>query len=135
MTKDEMWKVIEESSPDDWTVTHVGDGVYHTVFNGDLSLCIIDDSDCQCEEFNEDWAVSHPDSHAMRHELQIMYAGNCVASVPVVSVDGGRARIPMPNLANKEVSYREYKVARIGSQGNDRLDEYIKRSKLRVEGK
>ena len=135
MTKDEVWKIIEESSPEDWTVTEVNNGVYHTVFNDDLSLCIVDDSDFNRCECNEAWAVSHPDPHAMRYELQIMYAGNCVASVPVVSVDGIRACIPIPNSTSKEISYREYKVALIGSQGNERLDEYIKRCKLRVEEK
>ena len=42
MTKDEVWKIIEESSPEDWTVTEVNNGVYHTVFNDDLSLCIVE---------------------------------------------------------------------------------------------
>ena len=132
MTKDEMWKIIEESSPEDWTVTEVNNGVYHTVFNGDLSLCIVNDSDCNRREFSEDWVVSQPNHHAMRYDIQIMYAGNCVASIPVISVDGGNACIPMPDLKSKEFSYRKYKVALIGVHGNDRLDEYIGRCKLRV---
>lgn len=133
MTYEEVWKIIEDSSPEDWTETCTGDGVCEIVYNKDINLRFIDDSGCNyIENFQEDWANRHPDKHAHKHDIRLYYCQSCLESIPVVSVDGGRASLPYPDPETKTIPYREYKAAQIGVQGNSRLDEYIERSGLTV---
>ncbi len=133
MDYEEMWKIIEDSSPADWTETHVADGICEMVYKGDLYLRFVDDINCNVEEdFHEDWANRHPNPHARKHDIRLYYGPSCVESIPVVCVDGGRACLPYPNQETREIPYRGYKAAQIGVQGNSRLDDYIDRSKLTV---
>jgi hypothetical protein len=132
MNYENAWKIIEESNCEDWIQTEVPIGVCETVYKGDLNLRFIDDTSCNEQDFNEEWATRHPDPHAKKHDIKLCYGQSCFASIPVVSVDGGRACLPYPNLETDKISYRDYKVAQIAVLGNSQLDEYIKRSKLTV---
>lgn len=135
MTYEEVWRMVENSRPEDWIENHAADGVTEIVYKGDVRLRFIDDlSFEEMGHFNEPWATRHPNPNARRHALRLMYGSALVDTIPVVGVDGGRARLPYPNSSGG-ISFRAYQAARIGSQGNTLIDEYIQRSGLRVEGK
>lgn len=134
MTYNEIWKIVETSEPDDWVETQTADGVVEIVYRNDLNVRFIDDYACEVEkDFQEPWANKHPNAQANKHEIRLYYASSCIESIPVVSVDGGRASLPLPEINTNEVPFRYYKAAKIGVQGNQRLDEYIERSKLVVK--
>ncbi|MBW2194336.1 MAG: hypothetical protein JRF37_01855 [Deltaproteobacteria bacterium] len=50
----------------------------------------------------------------------------------LVSVDGGRAELPLPNPATLEVDPLVYKVAQVFDEHNN-LEEYMSRAGLRVK--
>lgn len=90
------------------------------------------DDGIQCEDFTEDWANRHPDKKATGYWYELYYDGAFLDRFILVSVDGGRADIPPPNLQTKEISQFNYHVAKIHDTLNT-LDEYIKRSGLSVK--
>jgi hypothetical protein len=88
----------------------------------------------QCDDFHEEWANRHPDRHATGYWCEIYYGATHVARTILVSVDGGRAMLPLPRqrgLDEKitEVLPSDYRIAQIfDSLGS--LDEYMARSGL-----
>lgn len=90
------------------------------------------DEGIQCENFIEDWANNHPDPRATGYWYELYYDGAFLDRFLLVSVDGGRANIPPPNLLTKEISLLNYHVAKIHDTLGS-LDEYIKRSGLTIE--
>jgi hypothetical protein len=90
----------------------------------------------QCEDFQEEWANRHPDPHATGYWCDTFYASTHVSRNILVSVDGGRAMLPIPRQMGiegkrSEVLPFDYRVAQIfDSIGT--LDDYMYRSGLRI---
>ncbi|SDW92447.1 hypothetical protein [Nitrosomonas oligotropha] len=88
----------------------------------------------QCDDFQEDWANRHPDRHATGYWCDTYYGSTHVARNILVSVDGGRAMLPLPRQRGidgkiTEVLPFDYRIAQIfDSLGS--LDEYMARSRL-----
>ena len=80
----------------------------------------------------EDWANNHPDQKAVGYYYNLIYDGALIDRFILVSVDGARASIPVPDWKTKKIKRLDYVVGKIyDTMGT--LDEYIKRSKLSVE--
>ena len=133
MTLEEIWNRIDNSDPSEWESQETGDGVIETFLKGDVNLRFVNDIDYgKQDHFNEDWATHYPDSQAWKYDLRIYYNATCIAVIPVVCIDGGRATLPFPDHETREIPYRTYKAAKVGIPDNSRLDEYISRSHLSV---
>ena len=88
------------------------------------------DEGCVNNDFKEDWANKHPDPKASSYGHDILYDGNILKRVTLVSVDSGRATLPLPDRQTLELkSELDYKIASLFNQGSE-LDEYIQRSGL-----
>jgi hypothetical protein len=91
----------------------------------------------QADDFQEPWASRHPDPHATGYWCQLYYGASLIGQYVLVSVDGGRAMLPLPSLgADRQhpgpVTILEYKIAEIhDSLGT--LKEYMTRSGLVVD--
>lgn len=88
----------------------------------------------QCDDFQEEWANRYPDSHATGYWCDIYYGATHVARNILVSVDGGRARLPLPRQRGvdgklTEVLPFDYRIAQIFDSSGS-LDEYMSRSRL-----
>lgn len=87
-----------------------------------------------CDDFQEEWANRHPDSHATGYWCDTFYGATHVARNILVSVDGGRAMLPLPRQRGidgkiTEVLPFDHRIAQIfDSLGS--LDEYMARSRL-----
>ncbi len=102
-------------------------------YKNDLSLRIERADYDKSNNFNEDWATKHPDSQAKSVEYTVKYGSSFVARETLVSVDRGRATLPMPDVKTKKiVSSYDMNFAKIVDVG-DRTDEYIERSGLTVQ--
>lgn len=85
------------------------------------------------EEFHEGWLTRFPDANAFKAIYDVYYYDSWVKTVTLVSVDGGRATIPMPTSStSNEIDLEEYYFAKIVSPDN--LDEYIRRAGFTVPG-
>lgn len=104
-------------------------------FNKDVNLRFVsgyDERFIQQSKFVETWANKHPDPNASGYFVQLYFASSHIANFILVSVDGGRALLPLPKGdTNLEVSPLDYKVAQIHNKLG-RLDEYMARSSMRV---
>jgi len=90
------------------------------------------EQDIQCENFQEPWANCHPDKNARGFWFNLSYNGALIERFIVVSVDGGRALVPPPEINTTRIRRLHYVVAQIhDSLGS--LDEYIEKSRLTVE--
>ncbi len=126
MKYDEVQKILRTTNASDW-ITDEERGRY--TYRDDLSLRI------QCREidfdtfFDEQWATRHPDKKAHKVDYDVFYNCSFVKTVTLVSVDGGRATIPMPEkYGSSNILEDDYRFATIVSP--ERLDEYIQRSGL-----
>jgi hypothetical protein len=129
MNLDEVNNILNTSSPEDWIVNDE-EGVF--TYKHDLNLHIQRADHESYRGFNEPWATSHPDSHAVSVDYQVKYGSSLVDKRTLVSVDGHRATLPMPkSQQDLRVRSDEVNFARIVNMG-DRLDEYLRRSGLQV---
>lgn len=121
--------ILATSSQDDWIVD---DESGSFTYKNDLNLRIERADYDSFRPFNEPWAVNHPDPSAKAIEYTVKYGASFVEKQTLVSVDGHRATLPMPksidNLVVKKSDVNFAKIVNIG----DQVDEYLKRSNLRI---
>ena len=129
MTQKDINNILATSSQDEWIVDdETGSFTYKNHLNLRIERAEYD----KRNSFNEDWATQHPDPKAEKVEYTIKYGSSFVARKTLVSVDGGRATLPMPDVKTKKiVSKDDMNFAKIVDIGN-RTDEYIERSGLTV---
>lgn len=133
MTASELDGVLLSTTCEDWRELEI-DGELRSdfVYKQD-DLLIIKQRPINFEEdkfVGEDWATTrHHDRNACKVFYDVYYGKSRILTKTLVDVDGGRARLPMPNGA-MEISQQDYAFARIVAPDN--LDEYIERSGLTV---
>lgn len=131
MTYDELLTIIDESGRDDWLFSDER-GVYTFIHNLNVRI-ERRDIDHETDKFQgEDWATMHPDPNAYRVIYEIYYGASFVKEVLMVSVDGHRATLPLPDRNTLKVKSHDYSFAQIVDQLGT-LEEYMKRAGLEVE--
>ena len=129
MNANEVKKILEESSQEDWIVD---DDTGSFTYKNDLNLHIERADYDNYNSFNEPWAVCHPNPNACSVQYTVKYGSSFVDRKTLVSVDGHRATLPMPASAKDlTVKSADVNFAKIVDVG-DRVDEYIIRSGLKV---
>ena len=130
MKLSDVKEILATSSQDDWIVN---DESGSFTYKNDLSLHIERAEYDSYREFDESWATSHPDPHAVAVEYTVKYGSSFVDKHTLVSVDGHRATLPMPKSAiDLRVAPSDINFAKIVNIGN-RVDEYLRRSGIKVE--
>jgi hypothetical protein len=89
------------------------------------------DEGVQNDDFIEPWANNHPNPKATGYWCNLFYDGAFLDRIILVSIDGGKATIPPPDIETGKISKHSYHVAKIHDSTNT-LDSYIQRSKLEV---
>ena len=92
----------------------------------------LDDEGMHVKDFKEPWANSHSDSQANSYWYNLYYDGALIERFILVSIDGARAELPLPNVGTHEVEPLIYKVADIFDENNT-LDDYMRRSGLSLK--
>jgi len=132
LSTDEILEVIKESSPDDWDVNFSRDAEI-AIFKRDPALRIEtrhNDEFVHKDDFREKWANKFPDPHATSYYFHVYYGSTRLKELILVSVDGGRALLPLPKSpVDLVVEPIRYKVALIFDQFGS-CDEYMKRAGL-----
>ena len=85
------------------------------------------------EPFNEEWAIKHPDKNAKYARYYVCYDDKTINIVDMVSVDGGRALIPVPARMTNHISRSNYMIGRLLNWDLDNYNDYIIRSGLIVD--
>ena len=125
MTLEEFKNIILNTEPEDWTniscwgagsgpsfresfsVWTKGSGEFHNIeiesHSEILSLKLNLDISVACgithnDDFIEDWANSFPDKKASSSFVDFFYCNQLVYRDIYVSIDGGRSRIPLPDI-------------------------------------
>lgn len=91
-----------------------------------------DDEGKHNDNFKQKWANKYPDPNAVSYWYDLSYDGALIERFILVSVDGARAELPMPEINTLKVKPLPYKIAQIFDELNT-LDEYMHRSELTVE--
>ncbi|MBL0317332.1 MAG: hypothetical protein IPP69_16815 [Flavobacteriales bacterium] len=133
MSLDEMLQVIEESNPTtDWKKFSTEYATELVLLEDPrLRLTIYqDERGTQCDNFKEPWANCFPDPTAHGYWVNISYDRAVLDRKILVSVDGGRAMLPVPKARNNLfVSKRDYAIAKLFDSLST-LDEYMRGAKL-----
>ena len=90
-----------------------------------------DDEGIHVRGFVETWANNFPDPTANSYWYELSYDGALIERFILVSVDGSRAELPLPNAGTRDVQPLIYKVAQVFDELNT-LDEYMTRAGLNV---
>lgn len=131
MKLDDVKEILATSSQEDWIID---DESGSFTYKNDLNLHIERAEYDSYREFNEPWATSHPDRHAVAVDYVVKYGSSFVDKKMLVSVDGHRATLPLPKSMNDlSVKASDVNFAKIVNIG-ERVDEYLERSRLEVEG-
>lgn len=91
-----------------------------------------DDEGVHVKGFVEPWANMHPDPTANSYWYDLTYDGALIERFILVSVDGARAELPLPDRNTLQVEPLIYKVAQI-FDGLNTLEEYMRKSGLSVK--
>lgn len=130
MKLEKVKSILAKSSQEDWIVD---DESGSFTYKEDLNLRIERSDFDTYRSFNEPWATNHPDSSAKAEDYTVKYGSSFVEKFTLVSVDGHRATLPMPESRDSEfVSKEDVNFAKIVDIGG-RVDEYLKRSRLKVK--
>ena len=84
------------------------------------------------DNFQGKWANKYPDPNASSFWYDLSNDGALIERFILVSVDGARAELPLPDINSLEVKPLTYKIAQIFDELNT-LDEYMRRSGLTVK--
>ena len=131
MTYDEILRMVRQSPTDEW-VHDTDTGI--SVLRADVDLRIEqqhNDEEDPLRDFHEEWANCHPDPSAHRVFFTIYYRATPVHRFMLVSVDGGRALLPLPEVRTRNVRRERYELARAVDTSHT-LDDYLQRSQLEV---
>jgi|LakWasM115_HOW13_FD_contig_121_10837_length_2407_multi_7_in_0_out_0_2 hypothetical protein len=130
MEYSELQEILRNSNRDDWNYSD-DKGVY--AYKGDLNLRISrKETNFDSDKFdNEKWATCHPDKAAYKKTFEVYYGSTFIEEHMLVSVDGGRAILPLPRFGTLEVNKDVYNFARIVVDNKD-LEDYMNRSSLIV---
>ena len=93
MTFDELEKTLFESTADDWK-SYKDAGVM--TYRPNISIQLKYKSRFELDQFVEPWTEKFPDKNAYRDIYVLCYNGNPITEYFFVSVDGGRASLPIP---------------------------------------
>jgi len=91
-----------------------------------------DEAGIHDKDFNEPWAIALSDPTANSYWYDLSYDGALIDRFILVSVDGGKADLPVPDPDTREVDPLNYKVAQIFDEHNI-LEEYMGRAGLSVK--
>jgi hypothetical protein len=87
----------------------------------------------QLDNFKEEWANKHPNPTTKSYWCNLYYNSTHIEQFILVSVDGGRALLPLPNGRDDLfVKPLYYKVAQIYDDSFGSLDKYMIRSGLKI---
>lgn len=134
-SREEIFEVIMASdSKDDWE--RLAFNWQETIYfkkNVNLRFESEPNEELIQKDFKAPWANSFLDQNATGYWHHLFYASTHIGKYKLVSVDGGRALLPLPNdRTSLVVNPLFYKVAQIhDSLGS--LDEYMNMSGLRLE--
>lgn len=130
MNQKKVNDILANSAQDEWIVD---DETGSFTYKEDLNLRIEREPYDLRRNFNEEWATKHPDTEAKTVNYTIKYGSSFVARETLVSVDGGRAILPMPDVETKKnVSQEDMNFTRIVDI-NGKADEYLKKSGLKIK--
>lgn len=90
-----------------------------------------DDAGIHNKDFNEPWAVLQTNTPATSYWQDLSYDGALIDRFILVSVNAGKAALPVPDPGSSEVSPLNYNVAQIFDEHNT-LDEYMGNAGLKV---
>lgn len=130
LTEDSILNEIFDSTKEDWNKE-----AYRDFFTYKHNILLtIEEKEESEREFFELWANRHPDKKAYFHEYEIKYDKTRVTSIYLVSVDGGRAYIPLPNIETNKVKDKHMKFANIIHSYPENINyEYVERSGLEID--
>ena len=104
------------------------DGFTHEYILKEDSLLSISsrytNEDIHRENFKEHWTNKFPDKNAISYYYNITYGGKVLDRIILVSVDGGKANLPLLNLKSMQVESIDYTIALMFDM-NGTLDKYM----------
>jgi hypothetical protein len=122
------------SDPDEDWLKAERRGITTYFHRGDTDLRIeygIGDDDVHVRGFVEPWANGFSDPNADSYYVYLYYGATLIQDFVSVTVDGGRARMPLPDAGTLDVDQVRYRVAQILDDLGT-LDRYVKLAGLKV---
>lgn len=135
-----MSKIESSDSRSDWEYVDsnwVGNYIYKNDVKLSMSINYNDDG-IQNSNFIEKWANCFPDKKATGYWVDIRYGSTIINRTILVSVDGGRAMLPIPREFDENnklnvVKSVDYKIAEIFDADLRNLSQYFARSGLKLD--
>ena len=139
MTYDQLIEAICRSSADDWLhITEAGIHTYRHDLLARIERVDVGDelpptlSDDQRFAFDQNWRQQVFGTDARAFDYRIYYGSSIVEQFVLISVDGGNARLPVPESDSNLVTRKNYRIAKtVDYLGT--LDNYLKHARLTVE--
>ena len=133
MTLNEIHAIIRNGHKKDWSLVTFGD-TETSLYEGDVNLRVevsYNANGTHNCNFKEMWANQFPDPSAASYYAKLYYGYTLIKTYILVSVDGSRAMMPLPDRSSLIVPKECYFIASIFDRSGT-LDEYIARGALTV---
>lgn len=126
---DEIIQLITNSdAKEDWAEVNFGNHAKY-IYRKDVRIWIVNERPSEePEAFGESWATNCADNRAYTKFHQIYFNSSLLAEIMLISIDGGRAVLPLPKMENRpqytEPRELDLKIAQIVDSGQ--LEKYLK---------
>lgn len=121
--------IMNSDSKDDWYHTRTSDWTDIAFFKQDVNLrfeIYYNEDGTQNEDFKAVWANRFPDQHARGYFVFLRFCNTLIDTYILVSVDGGRAFLPIPKLGTLQVTPMNFKIAQIFDKGGSLMDYFFR---------
>ncbi len=129
MTRDQIISTVISSNPEDWHNSETG-SFETTFYVNDVNL-YIKEGEVHSENFNEPWHQNLSDPLASSTYYLLYYNNTLIYKTILISVDGGRALVPLPAPRNHvDIQRLDYQMAT--ALDHPSSEEYIQRLNFNI---
>jgi hypothetical protein len=137
MSLDDILYILATGETGDWYRPTLTEERTVAVYRPDVNLraeITYDEEGTHCENFSEAWTRTFPNKSARSRYVRVWYGQTPIKVYILVSVDGGRAYLPLPDLNSDNgyiVSKEQYFIASLFDT-IDTLDRYMRMAEFSV---
>jgi hypothetical protein len=141
MDKKEFFNEIINSSEQSWNIIPLysakeNEHYENAILESNIEISI--KRGANQESFHEDWAKNYPDENPIKYSIDFYYKGNLIESDFIISIDGGRGEILIPEKEGINIFFSKKRyilaktIEKIFNNNSITIDEIVSKNNIKI---